>query len=345
MAISIEHPDARDFFDYLRLKNLSARTITEYQWVLKDFFRSCPPDLPAPQDVTIAQLRDYVAGLQTRKLGAKTVGDRVVILKRFFGYLLVEGRLTSDPAQRLPMPRVGKRLPKALTLNEMQAFFSVLSTDSRLGRRDRVLFELMYAGGLRVSEAVGLRVEDIDFADCSVRIIGKGDNERRIYLKPEVMQLLQKHIESEPLAGLLFPGRNGNPLTPRLVELRIKRYAKAAGITRLVTPHVLRHSIAVHYLQGGAPVNFVQGLLGHASLATTGKYLQLTDQMAKEIALKTETALDRARRARDHRGAYRLKTRDVWDAYVAVVMEWLAANRGRIERNDYASFQRTRDRQ
>jgi site-specific recombinase XerC len=125
---------------------------------------------------------------------------------------------------------------------------------------------------------------------------------------------------------MLFPGRNGKPLTPRLVELRIKRYAKAAGITRRVTPHALRHSIAVHYLQGGAPVNFVQGLLGHASLATTGKYLQLTDQMEKEIALKTETAIDRARRAREPRVAYRLKQKDAWEVYVAVVMEWLAAS-------------------
>ncbi|MBM3129899.1 MAG: hypothetical protein FJ009_14910 [Chloroflexi bacterium] len=326
MSLSIEHTDARDFFAYLRLKNLSARTIIEYQWVLKDFFRFCPTDLTATQDVTFAHLRDYVAGLQERKLAAKTVSDRVIILKRFFGYLLTEGRLISDPAQRLPMPKVGKRLPKALTLAEMQAFFSVMSRSSRSARRDRVLFELMYAGGLRVSEAVGLRVEDIDFADGSVRIIGKGDKERRVYLKPALMQLLQEHIAVEHLASLLFPGRNGKTLTPRLVELRIKRYAKAASITRLVTPHTLRHSIAVHCLQGGAPVNFVQGLLGHASLATTGKYLQLTDQMAKEIALKTRTALDRGEGAREIRAGYRLRPKTAWDVFVAVVMEWLAAN-------------------
>lgn len=142
----------------------------------------------------------------------------------------------------------------------------------------------MYAGGLRVSEAVGLHVGDIDFADNSVRIIGKGDKERRIYLKSELVRLLHEHLESEHIESLLFPRRNGKPLTPRLVEGRIKRYAKAAGITRRVTPHALRHSIAVHYLQGGAPVNFVQGLLGHASLATTGKYLQLTDQVTTPLA-------------------------------------------------------------
>jgi integrase/recombinase XerD len=160
------------------------------------------------------------------------------------------------------MPKVGKHLPKALTLAETQAFFSVLSSDSNLGRRDRILFELMYAGGLRVSEAVGLRVGDIDFTDGNVRIIGKGDKERRIYLKPRLIQLVREYIESEHLSGLLFPGHNHRPLTVRAVEQRIKQHAKAASLTRPVTPHTLRHSIAVHYLQGGAPVNFVQGLLG-----------------------------------------------------------------------------------
>jgi integrase/recombinase XerD len=254
------------------------------------------------------------------------VSDRVIILKRFFGYLLVEGHLGSDPAQRLPMPKIGIRLPKALTLDEMKAFFSTLSSDSVLRHRDRILFEVMYAGGLRVSEAAGLRVGDIDFTDGSVRVLGKGDRERRIYLKPRLIQLVREHIESEQVKEFLFPGRNHKPMTARAVELRIKRYAKAAGIARLVTPHTLRHSIAVHYLQGGAPVNFVQGLLGHASLATTDKYLQLTDQMTKEIALKTETALDRVEGTRESRAQYRFDTEAGWDMYVAVIMEWLAAD-------------------
>jgi integrase/recombinase XerD len=246
MPLSIEHHDVREFFAYLRLKNLSARTIIEYQWVLKDFFRFCPRDLTAPEDVTFEHLKKYIVSLQERKLAAKTVSDRVVILKRFFGYLLAEGGLLSDPAQRLPMPKVGKRLPKALTLDEMQAFFSVLSGDSMPGRRDRILFDLMYAGGLRVSEAVGLRVGNIDCSDGSVRILGKGDKERRIYLKPRLIRLVREYVESEHLSDLLSLGRGGKPTAARAVELRIKRYAKAAGITRPVTPHTLRHSIAVH---------------------------------------------------------------------------------------------------
>jgi len=142
------------------------------------------------------------------------------------------------------------------------------------------------------------------------------------------MKLLQEYIEAQHLSDLLFVGRNGKPLSRRNVELRIRAYAKAAGIKRPVSPHTLRHSIAVHYLQGGAPVNFVQGLLGHASLATTGKYLQLTDQMAKQIALRTETALDpgteteEERKVRERGRAYQYNLGE-WDSYVSRVLEWL----------------------
>jgi integrase/recombinase XerD len=288
--------------------------------------------LTSPRDTTFELLRDYIAALQTRRLASKTVCDRVIILKRFFGYLAAEGRLTQDPAQRLPLPKVGRRLPKALTLEEMQAFLLALSIESALGHRDRVLFELMYAGGLRVSEALSLHTRDIDFADGSIRVIGKGDKERRIYLKPPLMGLLREYMAQQHLSGVLFPSPEGKPLTARNIELRIKLYAKAAGIERRVTPHTLRHSIAVHYLQGGAPVNFVQGLLGHASLATTGRYLQLTDQMAKQIAMQTKTALDqepgpdKELKGRDGRWVYTASTDPGWDLSVDLVMEWLAAS-------------------
>ena len=334
MSFSIENTEVRDFVAFLQLKNVSIQTIAQYQWVLKDFFRAGPSQLASFQEVTPAHLRDYVAGLQAKKLAAKTVGDRVTILKRFFGYLAAEGQLPSDPSLRLPLPKLGKRLPKALSLQEMRAFFAAIKSTSDLARRDRILFELMYAAGLRVSEAVALRLQDFDFADSSVKVVGKGNQERRIYLKPDLLRRLQSFIRTAQITEFLFRGYDEGHLNRRSVELRIKRYATAAGIKRPVTPHTLRHSIAVHCLQGGAPVSFVQALLGHASLATTGKYLQLTDEMAKEIALRVPTALEPLRaaakkkkgkpRLREAPVAYGVGARVDWDAHVAVVVEWLA---------------------
>ena len=332
MSLTIEHADFRDFIAFLRLKNLSPKTITNYTQVLQDFFRSCPAEWSSFQEVTPQHLRTYVAGLQEKGRAPKTVADRVTILKRFFGYLASEQRISADPTQRLPIPKVGKRLPKALTLEETEAFFASLNGDSELEQRNRLLIGLMYAAGLRVSEAVGLRAENIDFGEGAIRVIGKGDNERRVYLKPDFVASLREYVQARHLTGWVFPGYRGQHLDLRTAELLVRQLAKKAGIQRRVTPHVFRHSIAVHYLQGGAPVNFVQGFLGHASLATTGKYLQLTDQMAKQIALKTETALDRIkfsekeRKTRERRGRFGTDSEfEMWDAYARDVLGWLTA--------------------
>jgi site-specific recombinase XerD len=331
LPLLLEDPLVADFLSFLRLKNVSPGTLKGYRSALRDLFtrialgkdlgigQGIDPDtdkgIHSPGQITPDHLRRYIAGLQARGLAAKTVSDRVTILKRFFAFLHAEGQIGEDPAARLPLPKVGKRLPKTLNIAEVEALLSVLDRDgSALGRRDRVLFHLLYATGLRVAEAMAVQVGNIDFVEGSLCVVGKGDQERRIYLKPILLELLGDHIRSEGLTDYLFPGRPEGPgrperpggpggpgglgreadhLTDRNVRYRLLSYARRAGIKRRVTPHTLRHSIAVHYLQGGAPVSFVQGLLGHASLATTGEYLRLTDQMAKEITLKTETALER----------------------------------------------------
>lgn len=331
MSLSLDSPEAQEFIAFLRLRNVSPGTVAQYQWVLKDLFRAYPTDLDALQNVTGMHLREYVAGLQAKGLKPKTVSDRVTILKRFFGYLCAEGHLTSDPALRLPTPKVGKRLPKALTLEETQALLLTIEGDPVLGRRDRILFELMYSGGLRAGEVVGLRVSDIDFENSCVRVIGKGDRERRIYLKPSTLQAVRQYTQAEHSEGYLFIGYRNQHLTVRNVEYQIQHYAQSAGIKRHVTPHSLRHSIAVHYLQAGAPINFVQNLLGHSDLTTTGKYLLLTDQVMKQIALETETAIDRVEaveklespRVSEGRVVYSPDSFDLWDRYVAGVLGWL----------------------
>jgi len=325
----LQHPRVQDFISYLRLRNLSSGTVEHYEKVLRDLLRHLGSEIESPAQITAAHLRQYVTDLQARGLAAKTINDRVTILKRFFGFLLVEGHITEDPAARLPTPKVGKRLPKALSLEETQTLLAALDQDiSTVGQRDKVLFHLLYACGLRVAEAVALRVEDIDFAEGFLRVVGKGDKERRVYLKPALVELLRDYVDSRQLSGYLFPGKDADHLETRSVRYRLTHYASKAGLKRRISPHTLRHSIAVHYLQGGAPVSFVQGLFGHASLATTGVYLQLTDQMTKDITLKTETALERLvekekeLRLEEPRRVYAVGVED-WDAYVAEVLEWL----------------------
>ena len=320
----MKHRQVSDFIAYLRLKNLSPRTIEEYQKVLGSLFKHVKPGHSSPGEITVPQLRGYVASMQQRGLAAKTVSNHVLVIKRFFGFLLAEEYIQEDPSRRLPRPKVGKRLPKALTIPQVQALFAAMDSKSRAERRDKVLFQLIYAGGLRVSEAVGLKVDDIDFTQGTLMVVGKGDKERRIYLKPFVLKQLQRYITANGLDGYLFPGRGHGHITARNAQMRFKEYVRKAGLPEHISPHTLRHSIAVHYLVGGAPITFVQGLLGHESLATTGIYTQLADEITKEIALNTETALDTLEEGKLKEAATRYEPDfEEWDAFLSEVLEWL----------------------
>ena len=320
----MQYDELSDFIAYLRLKNLSPRTITEYQEVLKSLFDHVGLGTLLPREITTAQVRDYVASLQERGLAPKTVSNHVLVIKRFFGFLLTEGYIEEDPSRRLPRPKVGKRLPRALTIPQVQDLFAAMDGRSRAERRDRPLFQLIYAGGLRVSEAVGLRVRDIDFTRGTLRVVGKGNKKRRICLKPYVLEQLRQYIAQNKLEGYLFSGRGGGHISSRNVQLRLEMYVRRAGLPEKVSPHTLRHSIAVHYLVGGAPITFVQDLLGHESLATTGIYTQLADEMTREIALNTKTALDGLEEATVRERALRYEPDfEAWDTFVGEALEWL----------------------
>jgi len=252
-----------------------------------------------------------------------------LVIKRFFGFLLVEGYIEEDPSRRIPTPKVGKRLPRALTVPQIQALFMAMSDETPTEHRDQVFFKLLYTCGLRVGEAVRIRVANINWEEGWLTVIGKGDKERRVYLKPYLVEALREYIEESDVQGYLFPGGDGKGhIRRRHMGSRLKRYVDRAGLPRHVTPHTLRHSAAVHYLIGGAPITFVQSLLGHESLASTGIYTQLVDQMAKEIALNTKTAIDEmeaAEQAELLKEARDLYEADLegWDDFVSQVLEWL----------------------
>jgi len=334
----MEYPEFTDFIAYLHLKNLASATVEKYQQVLKRLFDYIDLGPSPPSQITTAQLRDYVASLHERELALKTIRNHVVVTKRFFGFLLAEGYIEQDPSRRLPTPKVGKRLPRALTVPQAQALFAAMTDETLAGHRDQVFFKLVYACGLRVGEAVQVRVADINWEEGWLRVIGKGNEERRVYLKPYLVEALREYIEESEVQGYLFPRRDGyGHLRGRHMGRRLKRYVEKARLPGHVTPHTLRHSAAVHCLMGGAPITFVQNLLGHESLATTGVYTQLVDQMAKEIVLNTKTAIDEieateeGKLLKEARGLYEIEFavvlesnyREGWDDSVGQVLEWL----------------------
>lgn len=232
-----EHPEVIDFIAHLRLKNLSPRTIVEYQKVLSNLLDHLATDDSSPKEVTTPQLREYVARLQQRGLAAKTTSNHVLVIKRFFGFLLAEGYVDEDPSLRIPRPKTGKRLPKALSIPDVQALFAPFRQDTAAERRDKVFFQLVYACGLRISEAVHVKVRDIDFTEGTLRVIGKGNRERQLYLKLSLLQVLEQYIAHSGPRTHLFPGRGGDkPITSRNMEERFKIYVRAAGLPDGTTP-------------------------------------------------------------------------------------------------------------
>jgi integrase/recombinase XerD len=293
-----DHPQFKAFLAYLRLKNISRSTIDRYTRTLAGLFKEVGSSEGNPAQITTTHLRSYVLGLQQRGLSPNTVAGHVLAIRQFFGFLLEEGHITADPSRGLPSPKVGQRLPKVLSTLELQQLFATFDETTCAGRRDKFFFLLSYAAGLRISEATHLRVEDIDWGEGALRVVGKGDKERRIYLKPLVLELLREYLHEPAITDYLFPSRNGAPVSASCMDAHFRQSVKASRISRPATPHSLRHSIAVHYLVGGAPLSFVQHFLGHASLATTGIYTRLTDPMTKEIALRIPTATEAAEKKR-----------------------------------------------
>ena len=298
-----KHPEVVDFSTHLRLKNLAPRTATEYVKVLRSLFSYLDLGDSAPRAITTPELREYVMSLQKRGLSDKTVSTRVLVIKRFFGFLLTEGYVEKDPSLRLPRPKVGKRLPRALPVPQVQSLFAAFKGDTPVQRRDRIFFQLTYACGLRLSETASIKLIDINFIKGTLRVVGKGNRERQLYLKPNVLQALKEYVSNTQPETYLFPGQGGDKaISARNMSDRFRNYVRAAGLPDRVTTHTLRHSIAVHYLIQGAPITFVQKLLGHASLATTGIYTQLADDMTRTITLSIPTALDQVIPWTDSRG-------------------------------------------
>lgn len=274
---------------YLEMANYSPRTIQEYRKIVELWFRASGN---RSLDVGREELDAWVDRMYRRGLKPTTISTRITALRAFFSWCVQQNALESNPVDTLPKVRLGSRLPRAMTRDEVRRFMmAVADQGGSRGRRDLVLFTLLYVAGLRVSEAVGLRVEDLDPERAIMTIRGKGNRERNVHLRQADVAMLQRWIIGEQRRGWLFPGQGDSHLSARCVQQYCQEYAERAGISRRVTPHTFRHSCAVHSLTGGAPITYVQQKLGHANLATTGIYTQLADEERARITRQTELAI------------------------------------------------------
>jgi len=238
------------------------------------------------------RVMEYILHLKSQSYAEATVARKVAAVKSFFSFLQAEGKLKANPTEQLASPKVGKMLPKPLTVQEIDELLEQPARrNTPEAKRDRAMLELMYATGLRVTELVSLDVSDLQLEGEKpyVRLVGKGNRERQIPLLEQPVQELSEYIRfartrlvGERDETALFVNRRGERLTRQGFWLILKGYALEAGIRGRVTPHTLRHSFATHMLRGGMDIHKVQELLGHANISTTQVYTQVSREHIRE---------------------------------------------------------------
>jgi integrase/recombinase XerD len=238
------------------------------------------------------EVLEYILNLKAHSYAEATIARKVAAVKSFFSFLQAEGSVKVNPTEQLASPKVGKLLPKPLTVQEIDELLEQPARrNTPEGKRDRAMLELMYATGLRVTELVSLDVQDVqlDGEKPYVRLIGKGNRERQIPLLEQPVQEVSDYIRfartrlvGERDETALFVNRRGERLTRQGFWLILKGYALEAGIRGRVTPHTLRHSFATHMLRGGMDIHKVQELLGHANISTTQVYTQVSREHIRE---------------------------------------------------------------
>ncbi len=255
---------------------MSQNTVTSYCSDVEKFLKTV--DL-RPEFISIDDIAGY---LSSRDGLSKRSQARVLSsLKSFFSWLVVEGVMMDNPCDRVDAPKLGRYLPEVLSVKEVEDIIDVADLSSWIGRRDRALVEVLYGCGLRVSEAVGLRISMIYFEEGFVRIVGKGNKERLVPLGDMAAEAIRAYVDVRPLpadaasSDMLFLNRYGRPLSRITAFKTVKNMALMAGVRKEISPHTFRHSFATHLIENGADLRIVQEMLGHESVTTTEIYTHI----------------------------------------------------------------------
>lgn len=289
--MSDEPIELAQFLDSLWMeRGLAANTLTAYRADLCTF--SSWLEKRGARLVSAGR-GDVMAWLAERsKAGAssRSMARQLSSLRRFYRWLVATGRIETDPTLRVEMPRLGRPLPKSLGESEVEALLDVPDVSDDLGHRDRTMLEVLYATGLRVSELVGLRVDQLNLRQGVLRVVGKGDRERLVPLGEEAVSWLEDYLRNTRPAILgerqsadLFPTRRGKGMTRQAFWHLIRRYAVRAGIEHSLSPHTLRHAFATHLLNHGADLRVVQMLLGHSNVSTTQIYTHVARERLRDL--------------------------------------------------------------
>lgn len=286
------HPLISQFLAWLQVeKGASSHTLDAYQRDLRQYeAHLAAHDRSIPDDCTEETLLSFSQALDRQGLQANSISRKLSAVRAFTRYLVVEGVASETVRLKRASRRETVALPKAISLTDVERILDACSDGDTLSRRDRAMFELTYACGLRVSEACGLCLADLDLTEMFVRIIGKGQKERWTPFAERTRDELLAYLEhvrprlaNNRSEAYVFLSQHGRAISRYQYWVRLQRASRLAGLSVSISPHTLRHSFAVHLLEGGADLRVVQELLGHASILTTQIYTRVTMDRLRQV--------------------------------------------------------------
>ncbi len=283
----------KGYENYLKLeKSLSQNSISAYINdinKLVDFLADNKKRV-SPEKVKLAHLKSFVEWLNERGVSPRTQARTISGIKSFFKYLLIEGKITSDPTALLESPKIGRKLPDILTMEEIDELIDAINLDKAEGQRNKAMLETLYSCGLRVSELVNLKLTNLFFDQGFIKVEGKADKERLVPVSNRAVDEINKYINGyrknlkihKDSENILFLNRRGKKLSRVMVFTIIKNLAQKVNLNKKISPHTFRHSFATHLINGGADLRAVQEMLGHESILTTEIYTHLDRDYLKD---------------------------------------------------------------
>ena len=284
----------KDFLELLRVeRGLANNSILSYKRDLKKYhlFIEKRQRLDDITKVTQRNLRAYIRYLNAEKISPNSIKRAISCIRTYHKYLASEGKMSDNPVLQIDTPRVPRKLPSVLSVEEIDRILHFIPKKAPMFMRDLAIFEMMYSCGLRVTELCNFKIANILWDSEMIRVDGKGDRQRFVPIGPIARKNLKNYINKErpalaeknPNTGELFLSRNGRKLTRMMIWILLKKWANTAEITKDISPHTLRHSFATHLLEGGADLRSVQEMLGHADISTTQIYTHLDKEHLKEV--------------------------------------------------------------
>jgi integrase/recombinase XerD len=283
----------KEYLAHLKLeKNLSANTVSSYKIDINTFVEFIvSKNINDPSKVTTENISRFFKLLKDMGLSATSSARYFSSLKGFYLYLLRNKYILKNPIEKISAPKISKKLPAVLTVNEVEKILCLPDVENKLGLRDKAILELFYACGTRVSELINLKIGDLFLKEEIIRVFGKGSKERLIPIGSSAINWMEQYlIKSRPLLmkkskseNYLFLNSRGSKLSRMGVWKIIDRYVREAGILKKVHPHTFRHSFATHLLEGGADLRAVQEMLGHADISTTQIYTHIDRDYIKQV--------------------------------------------------------------